>query len=202
MNNCHGIYQITNTINGKLYVGSSINIADRWRRHKEQLRKKIHNCKPLQSAWDKYGEYSFIFSILEFVDDKNNLLIKEQEYLDLIRPFDNKIGYNCCKKAYSTLGIKYSEDARKRVSEGVKKAHASGAYDDKNKKQKGVKKSPFEIAAITAGMQKLMVSGYKHSLERNAKIAAARIGKKYPKLSASLLALHAERKLQKEATTI
>ena len=55
------IYSITNTINGKIYVGSTINYKERKRAHTSKLSSgKSHSYK-LQHAWAKYGKSAFKF---------------------------------------------------------------------------------------------------------------------------------------------
>lgn len=77
-----GIYRIRNIINGKCYYGSSKEIEKRIRRHKRELKNNIHvNCI-LQRAWNKYGEHSFLFEIVEECN-VDVLLEIEQKYLDL-----------------------------------------------------------------------------------------------------------------------
>lgn len=60
-----GIYIILNKLNGKKYVGSSKNIYSRWMKHRALLRINKHYNPHLQNAWNKYGENSFLFSVLE-----------------------------------------------------------------------------------------------------------------------------------------
>jgi group I intron endonuclease len=60
-----GIYLILNTSNSKKYVGKSQHIFSRWRAHLKTLRNGIHPNPHLQRAWQKYGEESFTFLILE-----------------------------------------------------------------------------------------------------------------------------------------
>src|SRR5690242_16334010 len=59
------IYVITNTVNGKCYVGSTVRVRERWRHHKWELHRGVHKNLKLQRAWSKYGEPAFVFSILE-----------------------------------------------------------------------------------------------------------------------------------------
>ena len=59
-----GIYKIENKVNGKVYIGQSIDIEKRWKSHISYLNKGIHRNKHLQSAWDKYGEGNFDKKIL------------------------------------------------------------------------------------------------------------------------------------------
>lgn len=51
-----GIYYITNTINGKFYVGSSKNIKKRWARHIRDLNNNNHHNIYLQRSCNKYGD--------------------------------------------------------------------------------------------------------------------------------------------------
>lgn len=101
-----GVYIITNLINKKIYVGSSINIKLRWANHKSDLRRGTHRNKHLQRAWNKYGEENFNFKILEECDieglTREEAISKvqnlEQKYLDSLNPY-NINGYNEEKKA-------------------------------------------------------------------------------------------------------
>lgn len=77
-----GIYVIRNTANGKVYVGSAVNIKGRWAVHKHGLRRGKHHSQRLQRAWNKYGEAAFVLETLELccVD---LLLEREQSYFDI-----------------------------------------------------------------------------------------------------------------------
>lgn len=103
-----GVYIIRNTLNGKVYVGSAYCFDQRWRVHRWCLENNCHKNPYLQKAWQKYGSESFIFEILEIVDDRSVLLDKEQEWLDKLRPFKKGIGYNICPKAGNWAGRKHS----------------------------------------------------------------------------------------------
>lgn len=61
-----GIYKIVNLINNKVYVGQTKEkFQRRFWLHRWQLRKRKHDNKHLQNAWNKYGEDNFIFEIIE-----------------------------------------------------------------------------------------------------------------------------------------
>jgi len=110
-----GIYRITNLMDGKFYVGSSINISARLSKHKSLLRNNIHFSTHLQNSWNKYGEYCFLFETIEETSaDKNIILEREQFYLDLYFGKDNC--YNLSPKAVSMLGYKWSEEQLKKRS--------------------------------------------------------------------------------------
>lgn len=81
----YGVYQITNKVNGKIYIGScfSNTFKTRWLKHLERLNKGKHSNSHLQSAWKMYGEDNFLFTIVEELErDKDIILNREQWYLD------------------------------------------------------------------------------------------------------------------------
>lgn len=91
-----GVYKITNTVNGKFYIGSSNNIKNRWRQHKSSLNDGNHGNVHLQNAWNKYGGQNFEFEILEECDQKDQFE-REQFYLNELNPFDDN-GYNVVRR--------------------------------------------------------------------------------------------------------
>ena len=65
-----GIYKIENLINGKVYIGQSTDIKDRWHRHKLYAKKQYSNdgkryYQHLYNAMRKYGLNNFSFEVLE-----------------------------------------------------------------------------------------------------------------------------------------
>lgn len=77
-----GIYKITNIKNNKFYIGStSDSFLKRWNHHINALRRGTHKNSHLQRAFNKYGEESFKFEIIETCS-KDLCLIREQIYLD------------------------------------------------------------------------------------------------------------------------
>lgn len=82
-----GIYRIRNTYNNKCYYGSSKDITFRWKTHISKLGRGTHENILLQRAWDKYGDNSFKFEVVEECD-KLELLVKEQTYLDLLPDYN------------------------------------------------------------------------------------------------------------------
>lgn len=112
INMSSGIYQITNIINNKIYIGSSSNIEKRWKKHKTELNTKNHHSKHLENAWHLYGHDKFKFSVLEVIHNTNDLLSREQHYLDYYKPYLEENGYNVCHIAGSTIGIKRTENER------------------------------------------------------------------------------------------
>ena len=56
---------IKNNVNGKVYVGQSINIEKRWRTHQRELEKKEHINLALQMDYINYGSISFSYEVIE-----------------------------------------------------------------------------------------------------------------------------------------
>lgn len=96
-----GVYQIKNTMNNKIFVGSSEDLEAIWHAQKLQLDFGIHSNSELQKDWKEAGPGNFIFEILEEIkqkDDKPLENIKDVKALeammiDELQPFDDK-GYN------------------------------------------------------------------------------------------------------------
>lgn len=84
---------IRNTINGKVYIGKSIHIEQRWKQHRQHFNNNYHDNKHFQDAWNKYGESAFEFLTLEVCDEKD-LDRKETEYIKKFESDNPQKGYN------------------------------------------------------------------------------------------------------------
>jgi len=81
-----GIYMIQSLIKpDRFYIGSAVNVKKRWQRHIQELLKKKHSNKFLQSHFDKYGRDDFMFELLH-ICEKENLIKMEQEFIDNLQP--------------------------------------------------------------------------------------------------------------------
>jgi len=107
-----GVYQIRCMPTGKIYVGSAVDLRERWEHHCRSLCRGDHHNIHLQNAWDKYGEENFEFSVLELVSDAPDLLRVEQEWIDRTGCADRNVGFNI----YDTAGS--PGDARVQTWEG------------------------------------------------------------------------------------
>ena len=125
-----GIYIIKNIVNGKIYIGSSVNVFKRWTQHRYKLNKGNHANKHLQRAWNKYGISEFEFSILELINNPNKeiLIELEQKYLDEHKSFNKDVGYNILKKADSSLGVEMTKETKNKLSLIMKEKWSNGEY--------------------------------------------------------------------------
>lgn len=96
-----GIYRITNTVNGKSYVGQSGNIKTRFEQHRSELRHNKHDNDYLQNAWNKYGEENFIFEIIKLCS-RDELDELEIYYIDYFKSYKDDNGYNLTLGGYGT----------------------------------------------------------------------------------------------------
>lgn len=119
-----GVYLISNNVNGKCYVGSTVHLDQRRREHFSRLANNKHINAHLQNAYNKYGREAFNFEILETIDIDDNikdkLLKREQFWIDNLKP-----EYNVLLVAGSNLGYHHTEETKKKISEsttGVKKS--------------------------------------------------------------------------------
>jgi len=105
-----GIYKIQSQSEpDRIYIGSAINISQRWQTHLHILRKNKHHSIKLQRHYNKYKEFDLVFIIIEpCLPDF--LFIREQYYIDQLNPY-----FNICKKAGSQLGMKRNEETRKKM---------------------------------------------------------------------------------------
>jgi group I intron endonuclease len=116
-----GVYRIYHLASGKTYVGSSTNVPDRWRVHRQGLKGGRHHSKHLQRAWEKYGEEAFEFVWLEKLPPEVELLLcREQHYMDLYEVCNPAKGYNSAKIAGSNAGNKLSPEARERIGASLR----------------------------------------------------------------------------------
>jgi len=96
-----GVFQIKNTANGKVLLGSSLNLEGPLNSHRFMLKIGSHRNKVLQQEWNQYGDDHFVFEILETViikDDPNfnlsdELTLLEMIWLEKLQPFGEQ-GYN------------------------------------------------------------------------------------------------------------
>ena len=124
-----GIYKIINIINNKFYVGSAVNLDRRRSRHFSELRNNVHPNGPMQNSWNKHGEKSFIFVVVESLLDDADLLAAENVWLK--EHVGKEYCYNLGATATAptlgwsgelspTWGYKHTEDAKARIGAAAK----------------------------------------------------------------------------------
>lgn len=115
-----GIYQIQSKIKPeRIYIGSAIDIHSRIQKHMSELKRGKHGNSRLQNHANKYGIDDLVVKIIEPCL-LGFLLVREQYYIDTLNPY-----FNICKVAGNTTGIKFSDEAKKKISDAHrgKKGH-------------------------------------------------------------------------------
>lgn len=203
-----GIYRID--INRFFYYGSAASsFFNRRSGHLNKLRKNEHANRHMQNAWNKYGEESFTFSIVEQCEPQK-CLKAEQRYIDQF--FGSENCMNLSPTAQNTLGVKYSEESRRKLSE----CHSKRVMKESTRKlhserMKSFKHSEEGKAKIAASNRRRKLSdetkkkiseknrGHVMSAESRAKMSLAKRGrKKSPETRARMVEAQRRRKEQRK----
>jgi group I intron endonuclease len=96
-----GVFQIKNLVNGKVLLGSSLNLEGPLNKHRFMLKINSHPNTELQKDWNELGPEKFTFEILETVQIqdhpnfnlKDELTLLEEIWLEKLQPFGER-GYN------------------------------------------------------------------------------------------------------------
>lgn len=116
-----GIYLILNCFNGKVYIGSSINLKTRRNDHFNKLHHGSHTNTHLQRAFMKYPDESFIFQVIEYLPPLRSFLLEREDYyLDFYKSTERKFGYNIIDKSHCywkcNVGIEHLERSKASIS--------------------------------------------------------------------------------------
>lgn len=111
--NLTGIYKITNHINQRAYIDSTINFYKRYKQHVNQLSNKSHYNSDLQKDINDMGLNNFSFSILELVQSEYDLAEKEWQH---IQKNINNYNNSDPREEYIKSRIPKVDTARKRES--------------------------------------------------------------------------------------
>lgn len=96
-----GVYAVRNRANGKVLVGSALNVPAALNRIRFELDMGHDRHPALLEDWRRYGADSFTFEVLDVleppeepgVDLKEELRVLESLWLDRLRPY-GEAGYN------------------------------------------------------------------------------------------------------------
>lgn len=172
-----GIYQIVNLVNGKRYIGSSVDIKNRLNEHNRRLNKNCHHCDYLQRSYNRHGKDNFKFEILLYCS-REDLLFYEQRTIDAYN-FEDEL-YNLAPKAGNTVGVRRRPESiakQKKAMKGRKfseehKRNISIALTNKPKSPEHVKKMADSRRGKPLSNEhrlKISITGRNHSPEVNKK---------------------------------
>ncbi len=178
-----GTYEIVNLHDGKAtaYVGSSVDIKKRWRKHRWMLREGRHDNIHLQRAWSRDGADAFEWSVIEEVTDTDKLLEREQHFLDCYFEMPDSV-YNIARDASaSQRGLKHTNETRQKISIANRGRKLSEATRRKMSEAMTGRSLSEEhkrnLSRAAKGGQGCL--GYKHTSEARRRMSEYRKGKKH-----------------------
>lgn len=156
------VYLISNTKNGKLYVGTTTySLETRWKQHvKQSKHPDSGRCDTrIQKAIRKYGKENFCIGLLLAATSVAEMNVFETHFIKLFHTNERKRGYNGNLGGSGTNGTQHTSEsiAKMRLRKLGKKLSPEtklkiAAY------QKGRKKSPESIAKMSASKKGHSVS--------------------------------------------
>jgi group I intron endonuclease len=154
-------------VNHKVYIGSSVDLDNRFAVHFSQLSRGVHGNKYLQNAWIKYGKENFVFWIIEKVNKESQLIEREQSFLNEFQEYEYGM-YNICLVADRPLGVVRSEESKRKLSV-TRKGKFIGTKRTEATKRK--------ISEALKGNQNSL--GYKRTAEAKRKLSEIRKGNQF-----------------------
>lgn len=152
-----GVYCIRCKVDGKVYVGASINIYNRIRQHVDCLRVKSKNSnRHLIEAWHTYGEDNFEYEVLENLGNQRELL-REREYHWMIelKSTDRNFGYNLRMDSSEKMVV--HDETRALLSEsleGEKNPNYNHKWsDDMKERMSEIKKQQYKDGVVSVNME-------------------------------------------------
>lgn len=113
------IYKIYNKINGRVYIGQTVNFKARKQYHKDHLKKQIHDNPYLQEDYNEYGLFVFIFEIIETLDNKDKANNQEDYWIDYFGGIESDRVYNCKNNIRNNKVMVFKTSATKK-SQNIK----------------------------------------------------------------------------------
>jgi len=192
------VYKITNTKNGKVYIGKTTKTLDA-RRRVHIRNAPIRSHLPLYRAMLRDGVDNFTFETIGTCETLEELNKREREIISAHKSNDRNIGYNLTeggdggaqpehvlkiigqKVSIANKGKKRSDEARRNISLG----HIGLKYSEQQKKamseraiRLGIRPPPgYRLSGENHPM-----FGKHHSIEARAKLVKARLGLTYAKM--------------------
>jgi group I intron endonuclease len=180
-----GIYQIRCLVDERVYVGSTVNLRQRWGDHRKNLNRNRNRCRRLQMAWNEYGSQAFVWGILEYVYNSDVLTMLENEWINRLKAANRRFGFNLRpssgrlseesleKIAEANRGRKHSEESKQKMREAKLGKKLSEEHKQKIREAHlGMKPSKETKQKRSSSMLGKNI-GKKHSEETKQKIREA-----------------------------
>lgn len=141
-----GIYIFRNKIDGKIYIGQTVDFYMRYFTHVTRKNPTIFS----KCLW-KYGEQQFQFGILEIITDRSRLNKREQYWIEFFKSYKRENGYNQSRYPHPFKRKRFSNEHRQRISsalKGIKRSPDSYKRGALTRVKLGVKCASQRIAQI------------------------------------------------------
>lgn len=194
-----GVYKIVNLLDKKMYIGSCKAFKVRVTQHHSALKSRRHHNKHLQHAWNKHGEDSFLFEVLQVVEgDKKARTAAEQKHFDECENWTWTYNFkqkadckdrSCFSKTPEESSKRRSKaskamwedpERRKAHSDRMKKVWSDPTYKDNIRQKMSERTCPEKAKQKIAKLNKGKKGkahpkyGYKHSAETRKKQSIGR----------------------------
>jgi len=136
-----GVYYIRDKLNGEMYIGCSIHLTKRLKRHmSEMIRCKHHNIL-INNRVIEYGSHIFEMGILEYLEENDCQFERESFWIERLKPelnIDKFLNNHPNKVSINTKRAGFLEEARKSgltpdVESGEGNPNWRGGISKKNK---------------------------------------------------------------------
>lgn len=159
-----GVYLLKNLISGRVYIGSSSDLKERFADHLRQIRNGKHDNEILRKSALKHGATSFVIGVIEYTED---LKAREQYWMDHYKSYKRQNGFNILPAAYSRKGHKESLELRLRKSAATKGKPKTADHNRKNSEaKKGILNPNFGKPAHPALRAAVIASNKRRAEER------------------------------------
>lgn len=163
-----GIYCIENKINNKKYIGQSIDIEKRWAVHKVELNNNNHVNKHLQRSWNKHGENSFEFYIIEICESK--MLNKREKYwIEYFDSYTNGFNLTLGGDGGNTIS-KYTDEQLEKYKRKKRQIHSKTSL-----KAEDAPRSKLNNSQVLKIIDRLLSGDYNADIARDYNVSPSTI---------------------------
>jgi group I intron endonuclease len=149
------IYKASNKINGKIYIGRTIQELNK---RISQHMSKSSDCSYFKNALEKYGVDGFVWEVIDTANSLDDLNDLEYHYIKQYGSYKRDYGYNLTLGGHGVRGFTHSEATKLKISKskiGVKLPPFSDRHKRRigkaNKGNKHSKASRNKMSKIRTG---------------------------------------------------
>lgn len=177
------IYKFQNKTNGKVYIGQTVNLEQRYKDHIYYA--KNNPQQPIHYALAKYGEYNFSFDVVTEIECDDNLMLElilndlEKKYIEEYDSYAK--GYNCSLGGEGNLGLVHSDETKQLIGHRSRdrSAESNKKISEANKRRVYTQEEKARLADNLAKNARPAASEWHKSEEGRKKHSELMQGKNY-----------------------